>query len=294
MKRKLTTMLLVAAVLITLVVPAFADLLWEPYGNTFYENHWDEMNRVYRGHLANGEKGYITLLTEPNSLVEVTNLANGTYFYVGTTWEDKSGVLWGVGYHYRHVGEGTECYEGWVPMSELALIYDEESFAEDHSAEFAEYDGSGNHLTEVCLYSYPGGLYSRTLTENEGYLPFDEAFTHLYTDGNGLRWTYIGYYMGRTNCWICIDDPLNEKLGTDGLRTVGQVRGSETLIPAADPEAEPSTQPGAVESQPVEELIPPAEHIPAAKTWVVWIIPAALVVLAAVATALILRKKRKA
>ena len=268
MKRKLTTILLTAAVLLTLIVPAFADVMWEPYGNTFYESHWDEMSYMNRGYLANGEKGYITVLTAPDSLVEVTNLPNGTYFNVGMTWEDKDGILWGVGYHYRYAGEVTEHYEGWVPMSELALIYDDEAFSEDHSAEFAEYDGSGNHLTEVCLYSYPGGQYNFTVKESEDYMPFDEAFTHLYTDENGLRWTYIGYYMGRLNSWVCIDDPLNEKLGTDGYLTVGQVRENEEPIPA--------------------------EAAPGAKTWVVWVIPAALVVLAAVTTALILRKKRKA
>lgn len=288
MKRKLTTMLLAVAMLFTLAVPAFADVMWEPYGNAFYENHRDEMDYMDRGYLANGQKGYVTILSAPDSLVEVLNLPNGTWFNVGMIWEDKDGTQWAVGYHNRQKGEEWEFFQGWIPMSELALIYDDEAFAEDHSAEFAEYDGSGNHLTEACLYSYPGGLYSRVITEDEGYMPFDEAFTHLYTDENGLRWTYIGYYMGRTNCWICIDDPLNEELGIDGYRTVGQVRGSETLIPAADPEAEPS-----VSADP-EELIPPAENIPAAKTWVVWLIPAVLVVLVAVVTALILRKKRNA
>ena len=293
MKRKLTTMLLAAAVLLTLAFPAFADVMWEPYGNVFYENHREEMNYVDRAYLANGKDGYITLLSAPDSFVEVTNLPNGTVFRVGMTWEDKDGVLWTVGNYSVYNGESWEWFDGWVPMSELALIYDEKEFCADHANEIGEYDGSGDHLTEVCLYSYPGGEYSFTMKESEGYQTFDEAFTYLYTDENGLRWTYLGYYMGRLNSWICIDDPLNEELGTDGPRTVGQVRGGETLIPAADPEAGNSAQPDAEESQPVEELIPPAEIVPAAKTWVVWLIPAVLVVLAAVATALILRKKKK-
>ena len=270
MKRKLMTLLLAAVMAAALALPACADIMWEPYGNAFYESHRDETDYENRGYLINGAEGYATVYAAPDSLVEVVNFPNGTDFNVGMTWTAGDGTQWAVGYHMEQTEDGWEDYTGWVPLSDLALIYDYNAFEEDHGYEFAEYDGSGNDLTAVCLYSYPGGTYSHTLEESEDYMPFDEAFTHLYTDGEGRRWSYIGYYMGRRNAWACLDDPLNEKLGTDGYRTVAQVRAGEEPIPAVDG----------------------ADAIPAAKTWVMWAVPAALVVAVAVVTAVLVRKKR--
>lgn len=294
MKRKITTLLLAAVMLMVLSAPAVADVMWEPYGNSFYESHREEMEYVDRGYLANGQDGYITIKAAPDSLVEVANLPNGTYFNVGMTWQGKDGTLWAVGYHIYQTESGWNEYMGWVPMSELALIYDYKEFASDHSGEFEAYDGSGDDLTEVCLYSYPGGTYKYNLKESKDYMPFAESFEHLYTDENGLRWTYVGYYMGRNNAWVCIDDPLNETLGTAGYLSVGQVRsGADVVPPAKELPQTGEKAPSADPSEDGEELIPPAKDIPAARTWVVWAIPAALIAVVAVATAVLIRKKRK-
>ena len=268
MKRKLSVLLLAVLVLAAAALPAFADIMWEPYGNSFYESHRDDMKYVDRGYLANGEKGYVTILSSPDSLIEVGNLENGTRFNVGMTWQAKNGTEWAVGYYAFRTEKGWDSYEGWVPMSDLALIYDYQEFASDYSGEFGEYDGSGDHLTEVCLYSYPNGRYEATLTESKSYMAFADSFTHLYTDEAGRRWTYVGYYMGRYNAWACIDDPLNENLGTDGYLSADQVRGV------------------------TDDLIP-AKEAPEAKTWVVWAVPAALIVVLAGVTAVIIRRKRK-
>ena len=284
MNRKITTLLLAVMMLAALSAPAFADIMWEPYGNSFYEKHREEMSYVNRGYLANGQKGYITILAAPDSLIEVTNLTNGTRFNVGMTWQGKDGILWAVGYHIYQTEDGWNEYMGWVPMSDLALIYDYEEFAADHSGEFEEYDGSGDELTEVCLYSYPGGRYSHNLIESKDYMAFSESFEHLYTDENGLRWTYVGYYMGRNNAWACIDDPLNENLGTEGYLTVGQVRGGSDVIPPAEPSEDTAD---------TEELIPPAEKVPAARTWTLWVIPVVLIIALAVVTAVLIRGKNK-
>ena len=270
MKHKLSALLLALVMAAALAAPALADVMWEPYGNSFYESHRDECTYVSRGYLANGQEGYITLRSAPDSLVEVSNLANGERLYVGMTWQAKDGSEWAVGeYSVQNEAGDRTWYTGWVPLSELALIYDYIAFEEDHGAEFQEYDGSGDKLTEVCLYSYPGGVYSYTLEENRDYQPFSEAFQHLYTDENGLHWTFVGYYMGRNNAWVCLDDPMNEKLGADTPRTVGQVRGTG------------------------EEIAEPADSVPAAKTYMIWLIPAILVAAVAVVTAVLVRKKNK-
>ena len=282
MKRKIMTLLLAAVTALTLSVPAFADVMWEPYGNSFYENHRGECTYVDRSFLAKGKKGYITVKTAPNSLVEVANMENGSTFRVVQTWAEDDGTQWGVGYSGRDI-------EGWVCLDELALIYDYIAFDEDHSAQFMPYDGSGDALAEVCLYSYPGGAYQYNLKENKDYMPFSESFKSLYTDENGLRWTFVGYYMGRNYAWACIDDPLNEKLGTDGYLTVDQVRGGGEVIPPV----EELPQEGELSTEPSAELIPPAEKVPAARTWIVWLVPVALVLAVAVVTAVMIRRKNR-
>ena len=264
MRRKLLSLLMAAVVLLAMSLPAFADVIWEP-GNSFYERHREECILVDRGYLANGPKGYVTVSSAPGARTETVNLANGERFYASHVWQDKDGTEWAVG---SCQAEGNR-YEGWALLSELALIYDYEEFAADHSGEFAEYDGSGDSLTSVCLYSYPGGVFSHVLEENKGYMPFSQAFQYLYTDENGLRWTFVGYYMGHRDGWACIDDPMNEDLGTETLLTAGQVRGESGAVVA------------------------PAEKIPTAKDFPLWLLPGLLVIVAAVVTAVIVRKRSK-
>lgn len=281
MKRKVSVLLLTLVMTAALTMPAFADVMWEPYDNSFYETHRGECSYENRSYLANGQKGYVTLRAAPDSVIEVVNIPNGTGVYIGYTWQENGGEKWAVGdYAVREDGQSWKRYTGWAEWSELALIYDYIAFEEDHGAEFQKYDGSGDGLTAVCLYSYPGGTYKDTLEEDRDYLPFSEAFQSLYTDENGLRWTFVGYYMGRQNAWACMDDPLNEKLGVDTPQTAAQVRGGASDVRDCGMEQ-------------AETLIPPAEKVPAAKTWIVWLIPAVLVVAVVVVTAVLVRKKNK-
>ena len=262
MKRKLLALLTVLLLLVTMVTPAFADVLWEPRGNSFYESHGSTYhNRTY---LANGGDGYVTVRTAPDSRSEVVNLANGIWFNVVYTWEDKDGSLWGLGYSGQW-GEN----EGWVPLADMALIYDYVSFDEDHSHEFQPYDGSCGDLTEACTYSYPGGVYiSSVKAVDGGSYTLDQGFQNLYTDENGLRWSYIGYFYGLKNFWVCIDDPMNENLGVESYLTEAQVRGIDSPI------------------------VPPAAQVPDTGAFPLWVIPVVLVIAVAVVTAVIVRKRR--
>ena len=70
MKRKLTALLTALMLLALMVTPAFADLIIEP-NNSFYERHRDECVYHDRGYIANGEKGYVTVLTAPDSVGDV-------------------------------------------------------------------------------------------------------------------------------------------------------------------------------------------------------------------------------
>ena len=262
MKRKLLALLTAMLLMVTMVTPAFADIIWEPYGDNFYEKHRDECSYHDRCYLANGEKGYVTVKTSPDSLGDVTNIANGTRFFVVHLWTGKDGAQWGVGYP---AGEFDSV--GWVKLSEMAMVYDHISFEEDHSHEFGEYDGSGDDLGKALVFSYPGGTVKSTLEENAGYMPFAESFHNLYTDENGLRWTYVGYYMGHRDGWVCVDDPMNEALASETYLTVDRVRGG-----AAD-------------------IVPPVAEVPVTGVFPLWLIPVVLVIAVAAFTAVIVRKR---
>ncbi len=263
MKRKLLALFSAVLLMLTMVTPAFADLIWMPRErNDFYEKH----NCTYhdRAYSANGGDGYVTMLIAPDSRKEVANLANGTHFYAIYTWTDADGSVWGFGYP-----SGQWETEGWVNLADMAMIYDYLCFEEDHGKGFKKYDGSGDHLTEALVYTYPGGVYSSRLEHGGGDYGFAEGFQNLYTDENGLRWTFIGYYMGNRDGWVCIDDPMNENLGVETAQTVAQVRGE-------------GTQP-----------VPPAADVPQTGGFPLWSVPVVLIIVVALVTAVIVRQRKK-
>lgn len=273
MKRRLLSLLLAFAAAAALTAPAFADVLWEPYGNDFYEAHRDECVYENRKYLANGEAGYVTIQASPQSSAEVFNVPNGEAIQVGFRWTDGTGAQWAVAtYGVRSDSGDWAWYDGWIPMSRLELVYDSIAFEEDHAGELGEYDGSGDDLTEIVVYQYPGGPLASQVSfqvdveEN----PLSEYFQYLYTDENGLRWSKMGYYYGCRNVWVCLDRPVDDTLGEEQPQAAAQVRGEDS--PA---------------------LHPAAEEVPAPRTIPLWLIPAALVILAAAVTALLVRRTRK-
>ncbi len=299
--KKLSALAFALVMACSLAAPAFADVMWEPMGNNFYERHREECEYVGRSYLANGKQGYVTLLEAPESASEVVNVPNGESLYVGQSWAAPDGTKWAVCEYAIPKGDdqGWDWKDGWTAMSGIALIYDWQCFQEDYESEFRPYDGSGDALDEVCLYSYPGGVYSETLKEDKGYQPFAEAFQNLYTDGEGRRWSFLGYYMGRRNAWACLDDPLNQDLGVGTPQTVFQVRGGEGPAPApdqAEDNVEDNTKLDIIlpSGKPTEtQLVPPAEDVPPARTIPIWLLPAGLVVLVAAVTAVLAGRRKK-
>lgn len=260
MKRKLIALLTAVLLLAALAVPAFADVIWEPE-NSFYSTHRDECAYHDRSYLANAGDGYVTVRKAPGSSAEIANIANGTRFFVQFVWTDQSGAQWGVGYP---AGEFDQM--GWVPLADMELIYDYIAFEEDHGAQFGEYDGSGDALDSAYVYSYPGGMVTSELEASGDYRP---TFQHLYTDENGLRWTFIGYYMGHRDGWVCIDDPMNEALGTAEYQAASVVRGEQ------------------------DHLVGPAASVPAARSFPLWVVPVVLIVIVVVLTAVFVRRRGK-
>ena len=75
MKRKMLTLFLAALALLSMAVPASADLIWEP-GDPFYEKHQGECDYVGREYVLAGYDGKVTVFTAPGSMSKLT-LDNG-------------------------------------------------------------------------------------------------------------------------------------------------------------------------------------------------------------------------
>lgn len=224
MKRKVFTLFLAALAILSLTVPASADVIIEPR-DSFFEKHREECTYVARGYELAGYDGKVTVFTAPGGMNKLT-LDNGLRGTIQFTWEGK-GTTWGYLIYWDD-----QWIEGWVPMDDVSLVYDSQQFMTDHAGEIVETDPVPVDFHEAVLYDYPNGPAGNTLTEDPDYQRFGEIFTQVYTDENGLRWGYAGYYMGHLEAWICLDDPMNKELDTEIIPvapSAAQLRGSATV-----------------------------------------------------------------
>lgn len=224
MKRKIFTLFLAALAVFSLTVPASADLIWEP-DDSFYEKHRGECSYVGREYELAGYDGKVTVFTAPGGMNKFT-LDNGLRVGIQFTWEGK-GTTWG--YLIRWDDDRPE---GWVPMDDVSLVYDSKQFMTDHAGEIEETQPIPVDFHEAVLYAYPNGPAGSVLEEEPDYMTFSETFTQVYTDQAGLRWGYVGYYMGRLESWVCLDDPMNEGLDTGVVPvspSAAQLRGSAAV-----------------------------------------------------------------
>lgn len=225
MKRKLLTLTLALLAVLALTVPVSADSIWTP-DDTFYEKHHSDCDYVGRRYELAGYDGKVTVFTAPGGMNKAT-LNNGVQGTIQFTWKGK-GTTWG------YLCWATEDdVDGWVPMDDVTLVYDSQEFFKDHADEITQTDRTDVDFHAAALYSYPNGPYEGYILEERAeYYPFSETFTQLYTDENGLRWGYVGYYMGHLKSWACLDDPMNEELDTAVVPvspSAAQTRGSDTV-----------------------------------------------------------------
>lgn len=237
MKRLLACAMAVA-LLAALAAPAMADVMWEPYGNQFYDRHRGECGYENRGYYANGAEGYVTAWEAPGGVSVRGQVENGQSLWVYYTWED-----WGL-VNFR---TGDSWVEGWVPMSELRLRYDYICFQEEYGdqfqpygGQFADYDGTSEGIQ---LWEYPGAWEPKiVLEENEDFLKAlvgtaDDAsyISQVYTDPQGDTWGFVGYMYGLRNFWICLDNPKGEGVMTSCVPETDALFASGELIPAQTP-----------------------------------------------------------
>ena len=192
------------------ILPAAADILWEPYENDYY------MNRGYENFTGIARNYYVpdgmtvNLYESPKGGKLIKTLEAGARVYVGFS-ETIDGEVWGVGYPL----DDWET-EGWFRLGRLQLEYDHSAFMEEFSDQIEATSGSINAtlLTDpVPTWTYPGsGVIDITLDCNWKEVQFNDGkleYRQLYTDPEGGQWGYVGYFMGHCG-WIYLDDLHDE------------------------------------------------------------------------------------
>ncbi len=220
MKRRFLALAAALTVAVALMLPVSADVIWTPE-NRFYEMHREECEYIGRTYEFRGYEGSVPVFDAPDGKY-LGSVENGGTSNVQFLWQGEQ--AWG---YVEQVAAS-----GWVPMDDLSLVYDSQQFMEEHADRIQTVEPTGVDEEKIVIYEYPYGPRRFTMEEYEGYQPFEDMFAILYTDESGLRWGYVGYYMGRVEAWVCLDDPLNEDLSTSVVETqpsAAQLRGTPSV-----------------------------------------------------------------
>ena len=184
---------------------ARADMIYEP-NNEFYLQNKQACVKLDRTFIANGKDDSVSLKAKPGANKKISSYGNRTEFLISYTY-DLNGEIWGLA-EINNVA-------GWIPLSQLLLLYDYLSFQQEHQDELHFFVGSMDLLTEadeIVLWTWPGsGRQISTLGQPYKDNVFADAYKLVvcaYTDADGREW---GYFNSKywPHIWVCLDDPSN-------------------------------------------------------------------------------------
>lgn len=200
MKRTLCAML--AAAMLLLPCAAFGDVIWEPE-DSFYRRHQEEcFHEERRAFIASGVEGFAYIYDAPDR-GDRRKLDNGSEVYCEWFYTDENGAQWAC----------MDADEGWINLHDFKIKYDWIAFEEEHRGEIreetVELDASDGAGDAIIFYAYPGSErkdFEMSLSNFGGEM----SVSKTYTDDEGRRWGFVGYWYGRRNLWISLDDPTAE------------------------------------------------------------------------------------
>lgn len=202
---------------------ALGDLIFTPK-DEFYKKHENECEYVSKNYIINGQKGSAKIYENPQSKVVVAEILNGIQAYISVSYQDKNETLWGRIEYYEDTLLNQHKKDGWIKMSDLQQVYDNQTFYEEHAKEFKKYNGEFDHFEikdivkeQIILWEYPG---SESIREKRSFLDPLRSISYTYKDSMDRLWGYYsltekgndGEHKGYSALWICISDPTNMKL----------------------------------------------------------------------------------
>lgn len=220
---KKTRNILLAAALcacMTMTAPnVYADMLYEPYKNDFYNSHFAECKYIeWRTYVVLND---CDIYISPESQEKTNTFKAGDEVIVPYEYYDEEGRRWGCG-HIPTEDVWAEDY--WFLMDNVQLIYDHISFMEEHKNETRKYNGELNDFyaeKQVVLWKYPFSDRINTVltpedwmgyhVDPEDYYSLDNQASYVYNDINGNDWVYLWYYPSG---WIYVPDPESDIVKT--------------------------------------------------------------------------------
>ena len=194
---------LLAAAMLLLPCMALADVILEPE-DSFYKRHSDQCAyQAGRTYIAEGEGGSAPVYGAPDR-GELRRLSNGEETVCQWLYTDGNGAQWAL------ISDGS----GWINLYDFKVKYDWVEFEREHKDEIkhedAEVDAAKGAGDTIIFYDYPGSE-RKAFDLSLGAFGSDKITVDTtYTDGEGRRWGFIGYWYGYRNLWISLDDPTVE------------------------------------------------------------------------------------
>ena len=194
---------LLAAAMLLLPCMALADVILEPE-DSFYKRHSDQCTyQAGRTYIAEGEGGSAPVYGAPDR-GELRRLSNGEETVCQWLYTDENGAQWAL------ISDGS----GWINLYDFKVKYDWVEFEREHKDEIkhedAEVDAAKGAGDTIIFYDYPGSE-RKVFDVSLGAFGSDKITVDTtYTDGEGRRWGFIGYWYGYRNLWVSLDDPTVE------------------------------------------------------------------------------------
>ncbi len=251
MKFRLSALLLTALLALSMALPAWADVLDVP-PNDFFVEHEEECEYDHRLYYANSPKGYVNFREAPGGRV-IRQEENGVRLLSNARYQD-----WVFVEYY-----GDTYWDAWVPLSELSVVYDEISFAEEYSDQFTPCDReqveallSDREDGYVVYWDYPNAERARYVQweEAEVFARMADHITDLYTDPEGCVWA-LGCQL---DYWVCLSAPE----AGDGQMEYDRPDG--TAAPYPRPRVVSVREAPPIKFYPAREPVPPlSNYLPA-------------------------------
>lgn len=206
-------------------VSAFADVIYEPT-DEFYEKHRNECVHENEVYSAMGPENCAVFYKSPENKKINFTLENGESIRIIEIYTDKKDISWGYADSYKE----NRAVSGWVPMEYMWKEYNSDMFFSQYRDQIKNGNRTINKdgtVEKINFWVYPG---SESCFEYTPYEDFKPNVQNIFTDEQGREWGFIGYYMGRWDAWIFMDDP-----GAD----------FKEIYPDAAPERDMRVKPGA-------------------------------------------------
>ena len=223
--------------ILLLSINVSADILWEPFDNDYYWDHYQQAATVAAVYEV-PEGMTVNIYTAPVNGTLIKTLEEDTAIYVGFSLKED-GEVWATGYPL-----GDFDTEGWFRLGRLQKQYSHIEFINDYADQIAAEEAwlvASEVGGTIYTWTYPGSGVSDGILEEEllssgsEYNDGKVSYGLVYTDPEGGRWGYIGYHMGHVG-WMYLDDPTDPdpalKLHPKVVSTVTDTSPTEDMTAA--------------------------------------------------------------